>query len=174
MSLPGRSLRSCRQTPRNRPLAPALRPRRPARGCGRARPATSSECPSRGTSSSTRSPTPTRGFTRSRAASAWRSLRRRPVVWAAGFYEHADGIHHRGAVAVALAAATHDGAAELWLDGKPWVFLGDRTQVLPPWLLAHLAGCSIWFTYDGASLHALRSVRIVGGLYIVDLERVVA
>jgi len=96
------------------------------------------------------------------------------LLWAPEFYEHADRIHHRGSVVVALDAAAHDRAAELWLDGKPYVFLGDRTRALPAWLLAHLAGCAIWFTYDGASLHALRSVHLAGGLYVVDLERVVA
>src|SRR6185503_137432 len=73
------------------------------------------------------------------------------LLWAPEFHEYAARIHHRGAVAVALDAATHDRAAELWFDGKPYVFLGDATQPLPPWLLAHLAGCAIWFTYDGGS-----------------------
>jgi hypothetical protein len=68
----------------------------------------------------------------------------------------------------------HDRAAELWLDGKRYVFLGDATYPLPAWLLVHRARCPIWFTFDGGSLHALRGVHPAGGLFIVDLERVVA
>jgi hypothetical protein len=88
----------------------------------------------------------------------------------------AERIHHRGTIAVALdaAAAWHDGAPELWLDGKPYVFARADAAAHHAWLRAHAAGRAVWFTYDGASLHVLCGVEVDGDrLLVVDLERVV-
>lgn len=41
------------------------------------------------------------------------------------------------------------------------------TQI-PAWLGEHRSGRAVWFTYDGATLHALRDV----GVDVGDLERV--
>jgi hypothetical protein len=80
---------------------------------------------------------------------------------------------HRGRIAVALdaAAAWHVGA----------VARRQAVRVLRPeaarfheWLEAQMAGRSVWFIYDGASLHSLVGVRVDGdGLLVVDVERVV-
>lgn len=86
--------------------------------------------------------------------------------------EYVEPIRHRGMVAIALDTTTHDSAPELWLDGKPYVFLRVGAPD-PAWLLAHLAGRGAWFSYDGGSLHALRGFDVDrDGLLVVDLERV--
>jgi len=95
------------------------------------------------------------------------------LLWAPD-YVPAERIRHRGPVAAALDAATHDREPELWLDGKPYVFLRIGDANPPAWLRESRSGRAVWFTYDGASLHALRGVDVDGdGRLVVDLERVV-
>lgn len=95
------------------------------------------------------------------------------LIWAPT-HVPAERLHHRGRVAVALdvAAVWHDGAPDLWLEGKPYVFL--RAEDVPAWLEARRAGRDVWFTYDGASLHSLLDASVdVDGLLVIDVERVV-
>lgn len=94
------------------------------------------------------------------------------LFWAPD-YVPAERIRHRGPVAAALDAATNDRAPELWLEGKPYVFLRAGDTDPPAWLGEHRSGRAVWFTYDGATLHALRDVDVdADGRLVVDLERV--
>jgi len=94
------------------------------------------------------------------------------LLWAPD-YVPADRIRHRGPVAAALDASTNARAPELWLDRKPYVFLRAGDADRPAWLGEHRSGRAVWFTYDGATLYALRDVGIdTDEQLVVDLERV--
>lgn len=94
------------------------------------------------------------------------------LLWAPD-YVPAERIRHRGPVAIALDAAASDCAPELWLAGKPYVFLRPGDANPPAWLEEHRSGRAVWFTYDGATLHALRDIDVDGdGRVVVDLERI--
>jgi hypothetical protein len=94
------------------------------------------------------------------------------LLWAPD-YVPAERIRHRGSVAIALDAAASDCAPELWLDGKPYVFLRPGDADPTAWLGEHRSGRAVWFTYDGATLNALRGVDVDGGgRLVVDLERI--
>ncbi len=93
------------------------------------------------------------------------------LLWAP---DYAPTLRHRGRIAVALEVATawYDGAPELWVAGKPYVFLRAGAVEHVAWLQTYATERPVGFTYDGASLyHLIDLSEAAEGVLVVELVR---